>query len=260
MSAVELDDRSNPNTALYYAPRRPRQRPVDFTIRPVLERLQRGERSDVPYIEPEREAPSIAPAFLPIDTAATSFVSIALRLAAVLGVCGGVAALTVWYQAPERADRAAPAPSVLPKPVQTISYKSQARMSGAALPRPEAETEGQPLRDGADAVAPLRNGGDAALPAALSLYAAVPPTLSSGDWKPQAQNAFDEAMPNASAAPPQRAYEHAAGPHHRRHVSRRHGTHAAEQTQRAEQPARTATAAPDTSLRAVLHKIFGPQP
>ena len=43
MSALGLDDRKNPGGVLHYAPRRLRAVDDKSTIRPVLERLSRGE-------------------------------------------------------------------------------------------------------------------------------------------------------------------------------------------------------------------------
>ncbi|HTT46816.1 MAG TPA: hypothetical protein VMG39_02325 [Pseudolabrys sp.] len=257
MSALEWNDRGNPDTAWSFVPRRRRAVPAEATIRPVLERLRRAERGDsMPIL---REAPSIAPAILPgAAPAGKSFLSIAARFAAAAGVCSGLAVVAISPLGPQREDRAPVAPAPWSKPVQTISYKLQDRFGDAAPALPSAaETQGQPLRDGAGEVTgSLRADGEGALPAPLQLWATVPPVLVAAGWGADAQAAFDEATPKSGDIAPKEAAEHRAhaARHHwrfRRHVARSHADQAA-----AKPDARPAAAAADNSLGAALHRLF----
>jgi len=129
MSALSLDDRKNPGGVLHYAPRRLGAIDDESTIRPVLERLSRGEgRTPAPRMI--RKSGGVA-AMPPVEfeTAARNPLPIAARLAVAGGLMALVAALGaglfIW---PRSADHAAAttgaAPSTatnLPTPVHTVS-------------------------------------------------------------------------------------------------------------------------------------------
>jgi hypothetical protein len=289
MSAVELDDRRDPSSLLYYAPRQPRrarqQRVAtgESSILPILEKLRRTEGAR-PFVEPVPLIPSDEPVGTPDAAAAHKrALLIAARFAAVTGLCIGAAVIVAFSlqepqseeQTPRREDRAALPAAQLPTPVQTVTFKAQARHGDetaavAAAPPPAAETRSEPWRESAQNVI---GGGQlentAALPAPLTSWAAAPMALSSAGWSAAGQNSVDKAEPAAQfnalerAMEPEHPVHHTASSRRSHHARRRHrvATAAAQPKHPAEQTDAQANAAPppvDNSLRSVLHKIFRP--
>ena len=139
MSALGLDDRKNPGGVLHYAPRRLRAVDDESTIRPVLERLSRGEgRTPAPRMI--RKGGGVA-AMPPVDFEAAARNS--LPIAARLAVAGGLVALMAALGAgifiwPRTADHASAstsgaAPSAatkLPTPVHTVSIRKSDKTGG----------------------------------------------------------------------------------------------------------------------------------
>lgn len=263
----DLDERANPSTAMYYAPRR-RIAAEGASIRPVLERLSRGDRRARLV-----EAVPLAPAEEPIgvvDSAAARarMLAIAVRCAAVTGVGVALAAVVGFMlHDPLREDRA-PLASALPaKSVQTVSYKSQERMQKDPAPLPAAETRDGPLFDAANGVVPgAQAAGDAPLPGALASWAMAPPALPPARWGEAQQSARDavapEAQPVAVQVQPEAAEPPAEKPHryHARSHRHRHAA-AAQPEQTASAPEEKTEAVPqpvDNSLRSVLDKMFRP--
>ena len=274
MSAVEIDDRGNPSSVLYYAQRRSRQqRPAadEASILPILEKLRRTEGAR-PLVDSVPLIPSDETIGAP--DARRKALLIAARFAAVTGLCVGAAVVVAFFlqapqreePAPQREDRAALPAAQLPKPVQTVAFKS---------PAMAAETRGQPLRESAQQAAQEAIDGrqvdnTAALPAPLTSWAAAPTALSAAGWSTAEKNSFDETAPAAPISAVERAKEpkhpvrHAASvrrSHHR--WPHHHATAAAAQQfkQPAGQTDAQANVAPppaDNSLRSVLQKMFRP--
>ena len=264
-----LDERVNPSTIMYYAPRR-RFAAEGGSIRPVLERLNRGDRR-ARLVEPVPPAPAEEPIGV-VDTAAARAraIAIAVRCAAVAGVGVGLAAVVAFMlHDPQRQDRAQLAAALPAKSVQTVSYKSQERIDEAAPPL--AQMHDDPLREAANGVVPgSQAAADAPLPVALISWAMAPPALPPARWGEAEQSARDAVVPQVQPAAPQvepvaaETVEHpAAKPHHHRvRVHRhRHTAAAAQPVQTAEAPDQQTEAVPkpvDNSLRSVLDKMFRP--
>ena len=286
MSAVELDDRRDPSSVLYYAPRQRRQQRAaagEPSILPILERLRRAEGVH-PFVEPVPLIPGDEPIGAPDAAAARKgALLIAARFAAVTGLCIGAAVIVAFSlqepqseePRPQREDRAALPAAPLPKPVQTVTFKAQARHGDetaviAAAPLPAAEARSQPRRESAqNAIDGGQLENTAALPAPLMSWAAAPTALSSAGWSAAGQNSFDKAEPAAQfnaleqAKEPEHPVHHTASSRRSHHARRRHrvAAAAAQPKQPAEQTDAQADAAPppvDNSLRSVLHKIFRP--
>jgi hypothetical protein len=285
MSAVELDDRRNPSSVLYYAPRRRRQqRPAidESSILPILEKLRRAEGAR-PLVEPVPLIPSDEPIGAPDPAAARNRVLlIAARFVVVTGLCVGAAVIAAFSlqepqreePTPQREDRAALPAAPLPTSVQTVAFKSPAQhgdetASVAAAPPLAGETTGQPLRQSVRAAAQGAVENTPALPAPLTSWAAAPAPLSAAGWSVAAQNSFDKAEPAARFNAPEQAKEpehplhSAASARRSHHVRRRHRVAgaAAQAKQPVEQTDAQANAAPppvDNSLRSVLQKMFRP--
>ena len=290
MSAVEMDDRGNPSSVLYYAPRRQRQqRPSadESSILPILEKLRRTEGAR-PFVDPVPLIPSDEPIGAPDAAAARRrALLIAACFVVVTGLCVGAAVIVAFSlqepqreeQTPQREDRAALPATQLPKPVQTVTFKSLARhgdetASVVAAPLLAAETRGQPLSESAQEAAQETTDGrqaenTAAWPAPLTSWAATPTPLSAAGWSAVEQNSFDKTEPAAEfnameqAKEPEHPARHAASARRPHHGRRRH--HVAGAAVQPKQPAgqkdAQANAAPppvDNSLRSVLHKIFRP--
>lgn len=290
MSAVELDDRRNPSSVLYYAPRRRRQqRPAadESSILPILEKLRRAEGAR-PLVEPVPLIPNDEPIGAPDPAAARNrALLIVARFVAVTGLCAGAAVIAAFsLQEPQREeptsqreDRAPLPAAPSPKPVQTVTFNSPARhddetASVATAPPLVGETRSLPRREPVQAAAQEAADGrpaesTTALPAPLTSWAVAPAPLSAAGWSVATQNSFGQAEPAARFNAPEQAKE-AEHPVHRaasvrrsHHARRRH--HVAGAPAQAKQPAEQINAQADAalppvdnSLRSVLQKMFRP--
>jgi hypothetical protein len=216
---------------------------------------------------------------------------IAARFVAVTGLCVGaaiIAALSLREPQreepmPQREDRAALPAVPVPKPVQTVAFKSPARhgdetASVATAPPLAEETAGQPLRQSVQAA--VQEAGDGrpaenttARRAPLTSWAAAAAPLSAAGWSVTAQNSFDEVEPVVRFNAPEQAQDQTKEPEHPVHraASARRSHHAqrlhrvAGTAARTRQPAEQADAQAnaalppvDNSLRSVLQKMFRP--
>lgn len=296
MSALGLDDVDDPRGVTAYAPLRHR-RPDDSSIRPILERLSRGEgRVPGPRLvrtEPVQELPPAD-----VESVARSAVPTAARLAIAGAVLAVVGAAAAGHFALSGEDHAAPAsaaaaPSPLPKPVQTLSIqrsdradaqpaaqlvKDDARMPQAAS---DVTSTAGALPQAAPAM-PLQATAPADPSASpLSAWAAVRAASAATGWSQPAQAADQPPPQSADAAPPAADQSsnadadttaHKAAPVHHAHHAARHSSHhrrahaaraRAAQTE-AEQPAAAAEteAAPKQPvkklpLQAAIDRLFG---
>jgi hypothetical protein len=293
MSALSLDDRKNPGGVLHYAPRRLGAVDDESTIRPVLERLSRGEgRTPAPRMI--RKSGGVA-AMPPVEfeTAARNPLPIAARLAVAGGLMALVAALGaglfIW---PRSADHAAAttgaAPSTatnLPTPVHTVSIRESDKSGGdsslAMIDKDPARAPQMTPATSVDAGAaapiaapvvpaqPVLASDPSATP--LKLWAMMPADPSSRGWTPAGQQAMDQTSAADTAAAP--APETAPPPHktatthnarhvvHRQRKShrRRHVSAAPAPAQTAE-PAQADQAQPQPikklPLQAAIDRIF----
>lgn len=287
MSALGLDDRKNPGGVLHYAPRRLRAVDDETTIRPVLERLSRGEgRTPAPRMI--RKGAGVA-AMPPVDfeAAAKNPLPIAARLAVAGGLVALMAALGagifIW---PRTADHAAAstsgaAPSAaattLPTPVHTVSIRQGDEARGDSS---LTMIDKDPAR--APRMAPIVDAGAAAEPAQpaavadpaaspLKLWAMMPEDTAPPGWTPAGQQAMDQAAPVDKAAAPKAAppphktatVQHARHVVHRQrkwHRRRRVAAAPVQPAAQAEQPAQTDQAQPQPikklPLQAAIDRIF----
>lgn len=228
MSALGLDDRKNPGGVLHYAPRR--QRPVDdeSTIRPVLERLSRGEGRTPPPRMARRSGGVAAMPSVDFEAAAKNSLPIAARLAVAGGLVALMAALGagifIW---PRTADHtvaatssAAPsAATALPTPVHTVTIRpadkagdesslSMTDKDPARAPQ-TAPIVSADVGAGAEAARAVMPAGPAASadPATspIKLWSMMPGDTSPTGWTPAGQQAMDQAASadTTSASPPQ---------------------------------------------------------
>jgi hypothetical protein len=128
MSALGLDDRRSAGGARAYAPRRVRRSDDDSTIRPVLERLSRGEgRVPGPRLVRKAIVHHLPPP--DVETMAASSMPMLVRLAIAAGVAAAAAAVGAGFVIPHDATHAAapntdPAPiATLPTPVRTLAIR-----------------------------------------------------------------------------------------------------------------------------------------
>ena len=290
MSAVELDDRRNPSSVLYYAPRwrrQQRQAADELSILPILEKLRRAEGAR-PLVDSVPLIPSDEPIGAPDPAAARNrALLIAARFVAVTGLCVGAAVIAAFSlqepqreePTPQREDRAPLPAAPLPKPVQTVAFNSPARhgdetASVAAAPPLVGETRSLPLREPVQAAAQEAADGrpaenTAALPASLTSWAAALAPLSAAGWSVAAQNSFDETEPAApinaveqrQRAEASRAPRRVCAPVSSPMAASPWAAPAAQAKHPAEQTDAQANAAPrpvDNSLRSVLQKMFRP--
>lgn len=279
MSALGLDDRNNPSTVLYYAPRRPRDVdvPAETTIRPVLERLRRNGEGAVPYVESPPKAPHPDEIVLTLepDTHRKVF-AVAGHFAAAAAICAGIGAFAIWLHA--SGHRAPPATLAS----QAMPQKSQARLtadiSNAVAAATNRGTQNETIGSASPDMPPMPQATNAAVPA-LS-WPQAPLDMTSAGWMPAA--AAQEGDARVAVAEPQdaevkpvepKAVEHEqrdesrAAHAHRHHVWHSRHHHAvraaaasapqpAEQTQAVANASAGVPSPNDHSLNAALRRLF----
>lgn len=272
MSALGLNDHGDPSSLSYYAPRRRGIAADGSSIRPVLARLRRKE-GDHPLVESVPLMPDDEP-LGPADgaDARTRLLLIGARFAAVVALCAGTTTVAYFMQArpqqqtkPPREDRAAVPAAAAPKPVQTVSFKSQARLGDASISPAgpsvsAAETKGQPLRDSAAQVADGREiENSAAVSAPLMPLGAMPAVLVPAGWSPAAAETQAATEVETTGTP---AKEHEPKEHHAAHSRHHYRHHRVARVSAPPQPAAdTASAQPaQPSLTDLLRKIFKSSP
>lgn len=285
MSALGLDDRKNPGGVLHYAPRRLRAVDDETTIRPVLERLSRGE-GRTPTARMIRKGGVAAMPPVDFEAAARNSLPMAARLAVAGGVVALMAALGagvfIWPRmtghAAASTTGAAPsaAATTLPTPVHTVSIRQGDDARGDSLltmidKNPARAPKMAPIvsADAGAAAAPAQSAAGAD-PAAspLKLWAMMPADTAPPGWTPAGQQAMDQAAPVDKAAAPKAAppphktatVRHARHVvHHRKwHRRRRVATAPVQAEAQAEPPAQTDQPQPikKLPLQAAIDRIF----
>ena len=296
MSALGLDDVDDPRGVLAYAPRRHRRGADESTIRPVLERLDRSE-GPVPDARLVRKAPVQELPPPDVEMVAKSALPMAARLVAAAAVLALVGIAAAGYLIPSTKDHAAAtsgsAPSLLPKPVQTVSIQ-RPDASGVAQPAarllkddarvPQAMSAASASASAETALPPLRPAAsNDPSEAPLKTWAAIPAGAETSGWSSASQTIAHQAPPASTDAAPAshdatpatdgHAAAHKSAPvhhgarhaahhrvvHHRRaRVAR---AHAAQQGGQAAQPAQTEAAQTQPvkklPLQAAIDRIFG---
>jgi hypothetical protein len=259
MSALGLDDRHNAGGISSYAPRRGRRSDSESTIRPVLERLSRGEgREPDPRLVQRAVVHHLPPP--DVETVAKSSVPMIARLSIAAGVLAAATAGVVMFvphnapaPTPVLSDAAPPsvaaapkvdmaAPASLPKTVQTLAiHKSdQAALPPAAVIKDDARVP--------EAPASTANVDPVAAP--VTLWTMMPADLPQPSSLPIAAEATNETPPQPAAAQPATTPPHKiVGSHHTRHVVR-HSRHHTRQVAHAA-PAQPAAEAEPTQSQPI---------
>lgn len=242
MSTWDLDDRENPASPLYYAPPRHRRFGDEGTIRPVLERLRRGDVRDEAGPGPIRQVLGVEELVLPEDATPvkdpSSFVG---RLAIASVIAAGLAIMAVTLVERSGIDYVPTAQPKqvameLPKKVQTVSFKPDSRIvrepSPSAVAResapnetpPPAAWQGANVADRSDAVAAQaaepRAESSVALTSPLKQWAMIPSETLSPAWNLVNKDAKNVAASQSVDSTPA---ESASAKHYVRHA-RRHRT------------------------------------
>lgn len=293
MSALGLDDRQHGGGVLSYAPRRQRHDDDGTTIRPILERLSRGEgREPGPRLVRRAVVHHLPPA--DVDASSVAAMSMGKRFAITIGALAttAVVGIGVFELLPrsetQAAIAAAAAPAsvpkadlaaALPKPVHTTTIRKADDATAAPITaelskRPSQQNAPQgPINASVTAAMasadPSLPGDAAAMP--LQLWAMASLGASSG-WPEAAQANGDGALAatrDQSSQPDASASLHpAAAAHHRRHVAshqqtthhqRRHaGSHGSQaDDQTAENGEQSTQPIKKLPLQAALDRIFG---
>jgi len=281
MSVMEADDRES-GTVLHYAPRHVRLPAEERSIRPILERLSRGE-SDVrtdSQLEPVR-----VEHLVPLEAPRRKFGWQLIACSALsAGLSAGLAVLAIVWFAPgkpevktevtrvdaarvdPKAVSAVEATQVDPKAVRTVSFKQDAPPAATtgvpaetALQKepPEAAPPIQPKDAPPPSKAQAHDDHQIAPKELLALWSGVPADLPAAPVVEQADvpaaatpaNVDDGRTAEAEALPPEKP--HRAVAHPRRHAQVRHRLHAARaHAPRVQQQVQPAAAAASASANA----------
>ncbi len=296
MRTLDLDGTNNRTNVSRYAPPRYRVPAGEATIRPVLERLSRGEGPD--NSKPVEPAPPVGPIHAQTAPASPKFpLSMTGRLAVAMGLIALLITVSVtFFRSAARHSASAAAADTLktrkktaqtspavdmPKIVHTVTLRPETTTVGEAGPstdlsrsspppeRPEAAIAG---RDAAAATqpSPLHAKAALALTAPLQMWAMFPgepsAAASNAAAAPPKVDNVNEAAPARTASVPRhrtKVTKHVR--HHRRryarHRSKRHQTRsaAAKPQQAAPAPTEASAAQPikKMPIQVALDKIFG---
>lgn len=262
MSVLSADERGNPDSLLYYAPARYRRVRGGTSIRPVLERLSRGQSS--PSLTPEIEclddemlsapAPVLAPdPFSVVGKVTTVAVCLAaITAGAIYLFVPGEEDAPVQQVAAQRADRlaVAPPPSSEPEPQENAHETVAVAVEPAAEPPPKQQSplaaEPMPAFDPIT-VAPV----DVALAVPLKMWGMFPADAAA---PVSAESSELSARPAVAETPPQ--------PPPRRRAHRARARTAPAQTQASDAQTAPTRSPPNGTvqvnpIQAALSKIFG---
>jgi hypothetical protein len=264
VSVVE-DTEQDRGTVLQYAPRHLRFPAEQQSIRPILERLRRGEidAQDEAQPEPPRVVQTI-PLELPRNRIGWQLVTCAVLSA---GVSAGLAVLAIAWLAPAKTEfTRIDAIQLDPKSVHTVSFKQNApaaRPSESDLQKsvPESAPPIQPK----DAPPPSKaeaHNDQIAPKELLALWAGIPadlPSAMTGDADAPAPVSAGGPTAAETEAPPAPSSEHrTAAPNRRAHVRHRNRVR---RTATARTTGQAASAAAQTanpnSLQSSLQSLFG---
>jgi hypothetical protein len=270
---MEIGDDERRENLLRYAPRRPSHAHDDGSIRPILQRLSRGDG------ESAHHASRIVAASRADDAARKSFYGpLLVGCALSAGVSAGLALLAIgWFGAGAADVKQSSAVDLNPKSVQTISFKQEKPASEASpavsdttAVQAEPATIERPLSAVTPTLEPVVNSGAGAEQKLLP-WAAKSIELSSQGWQEWPRATTAEAKPSdtagtreppAAAAPPpvghpaaRHASRHAHPRHHTHHV-RRHGPRARAQAAQQVPPIGAPQATP-SAPQSAWQSLFG---
>ena len=291
MSALHLQKRLDPSSVSDYAPRRAATADDGRSIRPVLERLRRGEGDDDPVQDAQivADAPALDPYAAPAMPLPVDPFSIIGRIAVAAGVAGGLGLLAMTLYQPAASGPApvqkvvAPQPeaSALPRKVHTLSFQADKaqppEQPAGGVTAVDKTRPAAPAAARVDApTTPPEDVGRAAVTAPLAVWAAVPgntsadaaPSVVPPDEPPVDEPpAGQQAAAAPAASPPHKAagrsrhvrhVHHHYVRHHRRHRTRVRQAAAAS----AQKPADSAEAQsgwtqPSDPFSNALRSVFG---
>jgi hypothetical protein len=276
MSVMEADDQDS-GTVLHYAPRHVRLPAEERSIRPILERLSRGENEVRTESRPE---PVRIEHLIPLEAPRRKFGWQLIACSALsAGLSAGLAVLAIVWFAPGKTEfTRIDAAQLDPKAVRTVSFKQDAppvaaaATTAAAAPAesdlqkqaPEAAPPIQPKEVPPPSKAEIRDrkpeaqDHQIAPKELLALWSGVPADVAADvpaepaaeAPAPPAANAAELAVDEADQTPARETPVRAAT-HTRRHPQARHRTHAARvHVARTQQEAQSATAAASTNANA----------
>lgn len=291
MSTSDFDGRNDRLDVSRYAPPQYRVPDGQATIRPVLERLSRGEPQDDSNSASAQSVPPVEPIY--VQDAPPSLkipLSMTGRLAIAMGLVAVLATVSVTFFK-FRAEHPASAASAdaggavktsgnpdMPKVVRTVAVRPETTTVGEAqASAATTEPASSPARSGASVAdrieaigmkqVQLRPEAALALTAPLTLWAMFPPAPTSGPGNslaapPNVDDVNDAAPEQTAGAPQRKAKVTTPSRHNRRRRARTTQTRsAAARPQQAIAPAQTeANAVQPTKklpLQAALDAIFG---
>ena len=270
MSVMEADEQDS-GTVLHYAPRHLRQ-PEECSIRPILQRLSRGEgeapaetKPETPvHVAIELDAPRKAIGWPLFATCALS-----------AGLSAGLAVLAIGWLAPYKAESARiDAIQLDPKSVHTVSFKPDtpvAKQETLAAAPSESDLQKQapessPPIQPKEAPPPSRtetHDNHVAPKELLALWSGIPadvPPAAAAEETTVEAAAPDEPVSAKAETPPARQTPHRAAPESRRHAHPRHRMHVVRvhpaPRRQAAQPAAAAQSANVTPLGSALQSLF----
>ena len=266
MSVVETDEQDR-GTVVHYAPRHVRYPAEEHSIRPVLERLRRGE-SDAPpdaSVEPGVHTPF--PLDPPRKTIGWQLIACCVLSAA---LSAGFAVLAIGWLAPMKTESARIDSTQLdPKIVRTVSFQQPAANSaGLASEKQDLKPETTPVAAAAEPEAPSKaepHRDQIAPKELLAMWFGIPPEARAKTPAPPSMSSGPEAQEpkvEAETPHPPRTEHREAAPHRAAHA-RRHSHHRASAARRSGAAATQAAAAAQTSetnpLQSALQSVFGGQ-
>lgn len=262
MSVVEADEQDR-GTVLYYAPRHVRYPSEERSIRPILERLSRGE-SSAPA-DAQAEMPVHAP--FPLDPPQRTIGRQMIACSALsAGLSAGLAVLAIGWLAPLKPEPAQIESAQLePKVVRTVSFQPASAQVSSVADKQDVQPETAPPPAPAATARPDKPAqrDQIAPKELLAMWSGVPS-------EPQADAAVAPPSVTLDGQEPQDAQAEPAGTARgerveaarpRRAHARRHGHRRAHAAQRA--MPRTASAAVEAQttgsnpLQSALQSVFG---
>ena len=287
MSALDLDEGKNRLDVSRFAPPHIRTPRGEATIRPVLERLSRGERQQNSNSAAAQSVPPVEPIQIQDASPSPKFpLSMTGRLAVAMGLVAALTTMSFTFLKSKAEHPASAASTDSPKTVDKTVAKTVETSAMADGPKQVNTVSFRPdqaaasISDRADALpaksATTGAGSELPLAAPLTMWAMFPDDPATPAWNPAAGQPNAGDVEHAAAKPAARTpHRTAAAKHTVRHKrrtasrrSRRRHTRTAtakpQPQQQAEAPAETQAAATQPvkklPLQAALDKLFGNAP
>lgn len=270
MSVMEADEQDR-GTILHYAPRHVRLPAEERSIRPILERLSRGESDGIvgPQRQPEpARLEQTIPLEMPRPRIGRQILLCSLLSA---GLSAGLVVLATGWFAPAKTEATRfDTVQLDPKSVRTVSFKPETPVAATTPTEsdlqkqaPEAAPPIQP-KDPAPPSKPESRADQIAPKELLALWSGIPADVSGSEAVAEAappapadvaETARDEveAVPTHEAPPPARTHRHHSQAHRRTQAARGRSARAQHRAQPAPAATQNADAAP---LQSALQSLF----